>query len=54
MIPFTIEFSISFFSVISALGATVSSIALYDITGAIDLYALGAGEKAKLGTVTYA
>ncbi len=49
-----IEVQYIVFSVISALGATVSSIALYDITGAIDLYALGAGEKAKLGTVTYA
>ncbi len=42
------------FSIVEPLGATISSVALFDITGAIDLYVLTAGEKAKLGTVTYA
>ena len=48
-----IEVQYIVFSVISALGATISKITLSDITGAIDLHVLGAGEKAKLGTVTY-
>ncbi|MBP7582960.1 MAG: baseplate J/gp47 family protein [Spirochaetes bacterium] len=48
-----IEIQYIVFSVISALGATISKITLSDITGAIDLHVLGAGEKAKLGTVTY-
>jgi uncharacterized phage protein gp47/JayE len=42
------------YSIIQPLGVTISSVELSDITGAIDLYALGAGEKAKLNSVTYA
>lgn len=42
------------FSIIQPLGATISSVELYDMTGAIDLYVLTAGEKAKLNSVTYA
>jgi hypothetical protein len=42
------------YSIIQPLGVTISSVELSDITGAIDLYALGAGEKAKLSSVTYA
>lgn len=42
------------FAIIQPLGVTISSVALYDITGAIDLYVLTAGEKAKLGTIVYA
>ena len=49
-----VEIQYIVFSVIQPLGSTVSSIALYDITGAIDLYVLGSGQKAKLGTVSYA
>jgi uncharacterized phage protein gp47/JayE len=42
------------FAIIEPLGATISSVALSDITGQIDLYVLSAGQKAKLGAVTYA
>lgn len=42
------------YSIIQPIGATISSVTLEDITGAIDLYVLAAGEKAKLDDVIYA
>lgn len=48
-----VEIQYIVFSVIQPLGATVSKVHLADLTGRIDLHVLGAGEKAKLGTVSY-